>query len=167
MHPCPTRSLSLPPPRILKVDGSALDLLKKKFPNESDVKLSRFLVARKHNLQAAIEMMMEDRSLRSSLGAIQPSDALPFLKADLFHFVGPALYAPSPLPLKDYGFRAAAAAFSRALSGPDGSSLSLSLRGPHGSSLSLSLCLNFLKRGRKSALEFGLLVCPWLSGAGS
>ena len=75
----------------LKVDESNLALFKKDYPDENERKLARFLISRKHDLQAAIDMLEGERKLRASLGALDPVIALPFLSAGLMHFSGYAL----------------------------------------------------------------------------
>jgi hypothetical protein len=74
-----------------RVDESNLLTLKKQYPDENEGKLARFLVARKHDLQAAIEMLEGERSLRRELGALEPVLALPFLSANLLYFAGFAM----------------------------------------------------------------------------
>jgi len=76
---------------LAKVDSSKLEQLQRTFPGESDVKLARFLIARKHSVDDAITMCRGDTELRRNLGAITNSDLLPFFKAGLVQFLGSAI----------------------------------------------------------------------------
>jgi len=62
--------------------------MKKRYPGKSEVQLARFLIARKHDVDAAMDMVKVDETFRSKLEPITAQDLCPFMRTNLMHFLG-------------------------------------------------------------------------------
>uniref|UniRef100_A0A061S8V2 PH domain-containing protein n=1 Tax=Tetraselmis sp. GSL018 TaxID=582737 RepID=A0A061S8V2_9CHLO len=73
---------------LQKVDAGKLTMMKKRYPGKSEVQLARFLIARKHDVDAAMDMVKVDETFRSKLEPITAQDLCPFMRTNLMHFLG-------------------------------------------------------------------------------